>query len=123
MIPIPLPGEKAKSTTDECAGGWGGKNYTPNLWIKYKLTREAFNKLFWNQDGKCAGCLKVFAHPINKDSIGAPMAARCEVDHDHKTGKVRGLLCRRCNDFLGKIKDNRETLARLVEYLKRNGDW
>lgn len=100
-------------------GGWGGKGYVPNLWIKYKLTLEMFNQ-FWDfQKGKCAGCESQFSHPTRKDMI---FGFRPEVDHDHKTGKVRGLLCRKCNDLLGKIKDNQELLQALDRYLQRNGE-
>jgi len=101
-------------------GGWAGRQYVPNLWIHYKITLEGFNKLWTVQDGKCAGCKGQLAHPLTKDVI---FAKRPEVDHDHETGKVRGLLCRGCNDFLGKIKDNKELLQNLIEYLIRNGDW
>lgn len=40
------------------------------------------------------------------------------VDHCHKTGKVRGLLCESCNSMLGMAKDNVDTLLRAVDYLK-----
>ena len=42
------------------------------------------------------------------------------VDHDHITGKVRGLLCGSCNRALGLIKDNLETLVRLQKYLEKS---
>ena len=41
-------------------------------------------------------------------------------DHDHTTGKFRGWICMRCNFALGMVKDNKETLLALVEYLKKN---
>jgi hypothetical protein len=40
------------------------------------------------------------------------------VDHDHNTGKVRGLLCLNCNMVLGLVYDNTQTLLNLVAYLK-----
>ncbi len=40
------------------------------------------------------------------------------VDHDHETGKIRELLCNRCNVVLGKVDDNAELLLRMVAYLK-----
>ena len=42
------------------------------------------------------------------------------VDHDHKTGKVRGLLCDQCNTALGLLKDNRGSLERAQAYLKKH---
>lgn len=40
------------------------------------------------------------------------------VDHCHKTGKIRGLLCHRCNPGLAHFDDNPETLIRAAEYLR-----
>ena len=42
------------------------------------------------------------------------------IDHCHKTGKVRGLLCDSCNKALGLFKDNVESLNKAIEYLKNN---
>lgn len=103
--------------------GWSADPgmYTANLWSKYRLTREAFNKFWDEQDGKCAGCNKELAHPIWK---AAKMGLKPEVDHDHRTAgdtiKVRGLLCKRCNNFMGKLKDNLETFKRLAAYLEKH---
>jgi hypothetical protein len=44
------------------------------------------------------------------------------VDHCHKTGKVRGLLCGNCNRFLGQIDDDINTAERLLEYLNKYKD-
>jgi len=103
--------------------GWAGgpgSQYIKNIWMSYKLTLEQFNVLWSMQDAKCAGCLSAFAHPTQRSN---QLGVRPEVDHDHITMQVRGLLCRRCNDFLGKVRDNKETLKRLEEYLRRNGEW
>ena len=103
--------------------GWQGKNYLPNLWVKYRLTSEKFNKIWDEQEGKCAGCAAELAHPFHKRAL---FGLRPEVDHDHTTSgdntRVRGLLCRDCNMFLGKIKDNQQRLHNLAAYLRRNGE-
>jgi len=101
--------------------GWADRgNYIKNIWMNYRLTLEGFNKLWKEQEGKCAGCTGIFAHPINKEL--RELALKPEVDHDHATMKVRGLLCRSCNDLLGRVQDDHERMLRLVEYLKKHGD-
>lgn len=102
------------------AWGWAGISYLSKMWQTYRINLEDFNKFWDNQEGKCAGCGKEFAHPKRKEM---KMGYKPEVDHCHKSGKVRGLLCRRCNDLLGKVQDNQDVMRNLVEYLKRNGDW
>mgnify|MGYP006405797549 CR=1 FL=1 len=42
------------------------------------------------------------------------------VDHDHETGHVRGVLCRRCNRAIGQLGDTREMLMKAVDYLSAN---
>lgn len=42
-----------------------------------------------------------------------------DIDHCHKTGKVRGMLCHNCNMMLGHAKDNKESLIVAIEYLNR----
>jgi len=42
------------------------------------------------------------------------------MDHDHKTGKFRGMLCNLCNRGLGNFKDNTDVLEKAIEYLKNN---
>lgn len=103
--------------------GWGGKNYLPNLWIHYRMQDKDFNR-FWDlQNGLCACCEVEFAHPFRRlGPLDKREGYRCEVDHNHETGKVRGLLCRLCNDFLGKVHNNRTLLTKLEAYLKRNGE-
>lgn len=84
----------------------GGKEYKKDYNLRYyfNITIEQYNEMLSRQQGKCAGCLNEFE-------------VLC-VDHDHKTGKIRGLLCGSCNRALGGLKDDPEILARLIEYLQ-----
>lgn len=52
---------------------------------------------------------------LGADATGRRLA----VDHDHTTGKVRGLLCGACNTALGKMRDSPEQLRRAADYLER----
>lgn len=105
--------------------GWASKQYLQHLWISYRLTSKEYEGLWGRQAGRCAGCEGVLAHPWKKSLM---QGLRPEVDHLHIKGKqceavdVRGLLCRRCNDFLRRIQDNQAALQNLVNYLKQHGE-
>lgn len=74
---------------------------------QYGLTIETFNALLKKQHHQCKICLKPFekSRDIN-------------IDHNHKTGKVRGLLCARCNPAIGSLMEDEFILARAIAYLK-----
>lgn len=72
----------------------------------YGISLEYYNKMVKKQQGLCAICYKKAKRDL-------------DVDHNHKTGKIRGLLCRECNVGLGYLKDNLKTAIRLVKYLRR----
>ena len=82
----------------------------------YGITCVQWDKLFELQGGVCAICLK----PLRKP--GGPDGKRASsVDHDHKTGCVRGLLCHRCNKY--RVGNNTlETAKRMVAYLSSGVD-
>jgi hypothetical protein len=71
----------------------------------YGLTPEEYSDMYLKYDGKCYICLE------KKDYY-------LHVDHDHSTGKIRGLLCHGCNNALGLLKDSKESLLRAIEYLE-----
>jgi len=76
---------------------------------KFGLTIEDYEKLLKQQSGKCALC--------GKDK-GNSNGIRLAVDHDHKTGKIRGLLCWSCNAGLGLLGDNIVSMKRVIDYLE-----
>jgi hypothetical protein len=77
----------------------------------YNLTPEQYNNLLELQNGHCAFCDRTEARPGH----------RLMVDHDHQTGKVRGLLCASHNTALGAFGDDVPGLMQAVNYLLRNG--
>lgn len=79
----------------------------------YNLTVNEYNKLVERQNGLCAICGKV--ETANNQYGMFPLS----IDHDHITGKVRGLLCQRCNRMLGHAKDNINILKKAIKYLRR----
>lgn len=80
---------------------------------KYGVTREEFDRMLKEQDGKCAIC-KTF-------EPGPRALSTLQVDHDHETGKVRGLLCQACNTLIGKAREDVTILMAAALYLTRNG--
>ncbi len=87
-------------------------NYFKDYHIKAKfgVTRDEFNEMLSRQGGCCAICM------VNKPGG----SGNWHVDHNHKTKKVRGLLCHNCNRGIGYLRDEIEVLQLAVEYLKKN---
>lgn len=79
----------------------------------YGLTPVGYQKLLNEQNGVCAICGLPETRVIYKKIV------LC-VDHDHKTGKVRALLCSRCNILLGQANENVELLQKMASYLKEH---
>lgn len=75
---------------------------------KYKVTLADYGQMLKQQNGCCAIC---------QASESSQHKGVFHVDHCHKTGAVRGLLCRGCNHLLGHVKDNREVLRTAISYL------
>jgi hypothetical protein len=86
---------------------WRASNYR----IKFGISLEDYNRMFDEQEGKCKICKR-------HQSI---LKSRLAVDHNHSTGKIRGLLCRPCNSALGLLKENIDTLSNCIEYLINSG--
>lgn len=73
---------------------------------KYGIDVTIYNQMLKDQQGVCFICK-------SEDTRGHRLA----VDHCHKTGKVRSLLCGSCNITLGLIKENPDTLNKMINYL------
>lgn len=81
------------------------------LFINYKklygITKDEYLEMSASQNHVCKLCLK----PCQSGK-------RLAVDHCHTTGRIRGLLCSKCNQAIGLFKDNYNTVLRAAEYLK-----
>lgn len=89
------------------------KDFAKNLRNSFGITVEEYEKLLSEQGSKCKICLK-------KEDVKNTKTKEIQhlsVDHDHKTGKVRGLLCTRCNRGLGYFKDDILLLQEATKYL------
>lgn len=87
-------------------------NYFLHIEKKYNLPKCDYLNLLHKQEHKCAICTST---DFKNKSIN-----RFHVDHNHSTGKVRGLLCDNCNRALGFFKDNENNLKRALEYLNED---
>jgi hypothetical protein len=83
---------------------------------EFGITLKDYNKLFQEQNGVCAICNqpeKIFSKKANQ-------IISLAIDHNHQTGKIRGLLCSDCNTGLGKFKDNKLILESARTYLNKD---
>lgn len=83
-----------------------------NLMKAYGITPEEFHQIWINQKGKCAICNLEIKEIDNKTHL----------DHCHKTGKVRGILCSHCNALLGFCRENKSVLKNAIIYLEGDSD-
>ena len=83
-----------------------------HLKAKYGITPEQYNALLTAQDGVCAIC-KQPEFSIRRGSYKS-----LDVDHNHDTGQVRGLLCSACNASLGLLKEDLKRVKSLLTYIK-----
>lgn len=76
----------------------------------YGLEKDEYLALVEKQNNLCAICFQPETDKVKKF---------LSVDHDHTTGKVRGLLCSRCNKSIGAFEDNVVFLSNAIKYLKQ----
>lgn len=81
------------------------KHYLNKIKDKLKITHEQYETLFKRHNGKCAICFK------------EEKSRRLSVDHCHKSGAIRGLLCRTCNIALGYLNDDIQLFKNAILYL------
>lgn len=80
----------------------------------YNITEEDYSQMIFVQNGVCAIC------NLPETIIRNGKIQNLSVDHDHKTGRVRGLLCAKCNYGIGYFMDNKDLLMRAIQYLSSN---
>ena len=80
----------------------------------FGITLENYNIILNSQDRKCAICGL-------SGGTGGKISPRLSVDHDHITGRVRGLLCGLCNTAIGFFKDSPYLLRNAADYIERKG--
>ena len=84
-----------------------------HLMNRYKITLEEYDAMVIKQDNKCGIC--------GREGNSHSNTRHLDVDHCHNTGLIRGLLCNRCNQSMGKVKDNPELLMLMYKWLTQGG--
>lgn len=82
------------------------------LQVPFEILREIYE----TSSGKCEICGEFETAKSAKDSTKVRQLA---LDHCHKTGGIRGLLCGKCNTGLGVFRDNTDILFRAIQYLNK----
>lgn len=95
------------NSTKTCVNCLLRRRLTYDMPKQYGITLEEYNQMLQAQNNTCAICIK-------------PIDMPC-VDHDHITGKVRGLLCRSCNTALGFFQDDPTLCLKAAKYLQLFG--
>ena len=81
---------------------------------RFGIDNTVYEQMLQDQDERCAICHeKCIAKTIN--GVQKSLA----IDHCHRTGKIRGLLCTRCNTALGLFEDNLEKIKAAIDYLEK----
>lgn len=86
------------------------KHREKNFKHRYGITLDDYADMYAKQNGLCAIC-NYCTFELNKI---------LRVDHCHKSGKVRALICHWCNTGLGMFKDNPKILKKAIDYLKKH---
>ena len=86
---------------------------------KFNISLKQYKKMFNMQKGRCLICGRSF-DDIYKKQKKNHIYYTPRIDHDHKTGKVRGILCHHCNTALGSFNENPLILVRAIKYLQEN---
>jgi hypothetical protein len=108
--------QENKNKRNEYLKEWGIKNPDKKRAQKYRhrygIDISDYDKMLEKQNHKCLIC---YSYDTNRKGL-----KHFIVDHDHKTNKVRGLLCHKCNQLLGSCNDDMDILKDAIKYLKQN---
>lgn len=84
-----------------------------HLLRRYGITLEQYESLYEKQQGRCAICKR----------LEADFSRRLAVDHNHKTGEIRGLLCNHCNHWLVGKQTDSTLLREIANYIEQGTGW
>lgn len=92
------------------------KSHAYTILNRFKITAIQYNEILKHQNNTCAIC----KNPETQKKRKSNNPRMLSIDHCHKTGKIRGLLCHQCNVGLCTFKDSIEYLESAINYLKNH---
>lgn len=92
------------------------RDWENQLKRNYGITAQEYFDMADLQENKC----KICQNPEYGKNKSTKLPQKLSVDHCHKTGKIRGLLCAHCNHGLGHFKDNAKVLMKAAKYIEEN---
>ena len=106
--------DKNRSEYNNYVAEWRAKNperqHKTEIKRRYSLSIEDYNSMLTKQKCKCKICGKQHDPSLKR--------GRLYVDHDHDTGKVRGLLCGPCNSAIGYFNHDIKIMAKAIQYMQ-----
>lgn len=113
---------KGNCTVEGCDKKIKGLGLCRNHYLMFKnygIHPNEYNEKLKSQNNVCAICKQPETSLYHNDPW---RVKKLSVDHCHKTGKIRELLCQRCNHFLGRVEENTEILQAMINYLNKHKD-
>lgn len=104
---------RCKECSRELCKKWRKNNHYKRLKYIYGVSLEDIKQIYKIQNELCAICGGKQIKGTNAWGVDL------HIDHNHKNGKVRGLLCRNCNTGIGLFDDNPELLLKAIKYLEK----
>lgn len=95
------------------------KRLEQHLKYKYGVTHQEFMEQWESQKGCCSICSDELPDLMTYENRRRGYA----IDHNHETGKFRGILCLQCNSLLGMAKDSTDILGKAIQYLDKQGSY
>ena len=90
---------------------------TAHLRINYGITLDQYNEMLKKQNGVCCICKGAETYSCPQTKFKGIRNTGFSVDHNHTTGIIRGLLCRKCNSAIGYFKEDPLIMERAIKYL------
>lgn len=107
--------DKANEANRRYRQKYPNKKREERLKREFGITLVVYQQMFNEQNGCCKICYKPETRSVAKSGKINDLA----VDHCHTTGKIRGLLCGKCNTAIGLLNEDENILNNCIEYLKK----